>query len=141
MNETVSILLIDHSTFTSVRLVELFQNMGEVGMVYHARDSRKGCVTFSISRIDLLVLSEQLAQAELLELASLCKVFECELILLSDYTHDEYRKWCNKNGIAYLLDKASDVNQLQTIIKEIFNSKNSNTPYQSSRPISYEKAL
>src|SRR4051794_11787267 len=117
MNMPVTILLIDNSAITSLTLIELLQNTPEVENVFYAKDVRKGCAMFAVSTIDVMILATHLVSEELVRLSNLCKLFGCQIILLSEYTYDSYSSWCREIGVAYLLNKASGVNQVGEILK------------------------
>ena len=119
MSKSLTILLIDHSPITSVRLVELLQTTKEVANVFYSKDVRKGCAMFAVSVIDVLILATHLVNDELVALSVLCKSFGCRIIMLSEYRHASYSSWCNEIGIAHLLDKASEVDQVVGILKKI----------------------
>src|SRR3954465_8538373 len=110
MNKPLTILLIDSSPTTSLALIELLRNTQQVENVFYAKDIRKGCAMFAVSTIDVMILATHLVSNEMIRLSNLCKLFGCQIILLSDYTHDSYSTWCRQIGVAYLLNKASAVN-------------------------------
>ena len=117
MSKPLTILLIDNSSITSVRLVELLQNTEEVKNVFYSKDVRKGCAMFAVSAIDVLILAMHLVNDDLVSLSCLCKLFGCPIIMLSEYTHASYSNWCKEIGIAHLLDKGSEVDKAVTILK------------------------
>jgi len=118
----MTILLIDNSPITSGRIVELLQNTKEVDNVFYAKDVKKGCAMFAASTIDVLILATHIVNDELVNLSELCKLFQCQIILLSQYTHTSYSSWCREIGVAYLLDKASEVDQVENILKQFSNN-------------------
>lgn len=119
MSRPLTILLIDHSAITSVRLVELLQNIKGVDKVFFAKDVKKGCAVFLLDTINVLILANHLLNNELTRLSVFCKMSGCEIILLSDYTHPAYRSWCKNIGISNLLDKASEIGQVENVLKQL----------------------
>jgi DNA-binding NarL/FixJ family response regulator len=117
MSKPLTILLIDHSPITSVRLVELLQDTTGVDNVFYSKDVKKGCAMFAVSVIDVLILATHIVNDELLALSELCKLFGCSIIMLSEYTHASYITWCSQIGITHLLDKASEVDQVVQVLK------------------------
>ena len=115
----MTILLIDSSIITSGRLVELLQDFKEVDNVFYAKDVRKGCVVFTMSRIDVLILVDHLAKDDLLQLTKLCNTCGCTLVLLTNYTHPSYKSWCMSIGIQHLIDKNFETQELKSVLKRI----------------------
>lgn len=131
MTEQLNILLIDKSSITSVRLVELLRNVKEVKNVFHSKDVRKGSLIFSFSKIDFLVLSIHLSKIDLMALCSLCTAYNCKIIFLSTYVHSNYKTWCKSAGVSYFLDKASETNKIESIIKNDLSLNILETPIYS----------
>ena len=119
MTRPITILLIDSSPITSVRLVELLQKTEDVHNVIYAKDVRKGCAMFSVCALDVLILATQLVKEELIKLCQLCNSFQCEIILLTEYTTAGYKSWCKRVGVSHLLDKASEIGQVEIILKKM----------------------
>lgn len=119
MNNQLTILLIDNSAITSVRFIELLRNIGKVDKVFYAKDILKGCSIFLVTTINIFILTIQLPQEELSELVKVCNLYDCHMILLSDYTHSSYKKWCKNLGIWHVFDKVSEGNKMIEIIKLI----------------------
>jgi DNA-binding NarL/FixJ family response regulator len=122
MSKPLTILLIDNSQITSGRIVELLQNTKEVNHVFYAKDVKKGCAMFAASAIDVLILATHIVNEELVDLSELCKLYQCQIILLSQYTHPSYTSWCRQIGVAHLLDKASEVDKVENILKQFSNN-------------------
>ena len=118
MKRSLSILLIDDCPITSVRLVELLQKEENVDVVFYAKDVAKGVAMFQVRKINVLILVSHLANDRLQQLTELCKVYECKVIMLSEYTHLSFRRLCKRLGI-HLLDKTSQTTDIAVKLKEI----------------------
>jgi hypothetical protein len=116
MTAPLTILLIDNSAVTSVRLVELLQNTKEVHKVFYAKDIWKGCAMFSVDTIDVLILANYVINDDLARISELCKSSGCEIILLCEYTDSGYRSWCKSIGISNL---ASEIRQVEIALKKL----------------------
>lgn len=119
MKNKLTILLIDNSPITSIRFIELLRDIDEVDNVFYAKDVTKGCAIFLLSTINILILNVQLAEQELKKMVEVCDAHNCKIILLSDYTHSSYIKWCKNLGILYVLDKVSEGYKLVEIIQQL----------------------
>ncbi|TDH28553.1 hypothetical protein EXU57_00290 [Segetibacter sp. 3557_3] len=122
MKRGISVLLIDRSAITSIRMAEWLSNLDWVAGVYRCAEVNESAAILDDQAVQLVILANHVSKPELSNLAIACGRSKCALTLFSVYLHDSYREWCRQIGIDHLLDTFSQTNEVEEIIRTIYTS-------------------
>ncbi|MEO8795832.1 MAG: hypothetical protein ABI390_10215 [Daejeonella sp.] len=116
----VNVLIIEKNPILTLRVGELLKDLSEVERVLVADTFQKALTILDHNLVHIVSLGIQISDKNILELLSVCNYDQhCELFILSDNYHDNYKARYELLGIKYWLDKAKDFDMIPQLISQI----------------------
>jgi DNA-binding NarL/FixJ family response regulator len=121
----LKILLVDYSIFTACRLQELLGATGTHNTFKIATDIDDAILAMNSFNPDFVILEIGMPEKSGIELLKYIKEnnLPVKVIVLTHFTISIYRKECEKYGVDYFLDKADEMDNVVSIIKNLSSKK------------------
>ena len=117
----ITVLLVDDSAIVRQRLRRLLGDEAFVRIVGEAAGFFEGLMRYTVRRPRVVVLDLQLRGLSGLELLQRIKqrTPDCQVIVLTNYTGIEVREACLAQGADYVLHKATEFEQIVSILRQL----------------------
>jgi two-component system chemotaxis response regulator CheY len=118
----LSILIVDDNINFVTRLVSLLHDTENISSINMAHSYEEAAALLT-GEPDLVLLDINLPGKNGMSLLKKIKESEnnCEVIMMTNYTGEYYRRQCKKMGALFFLDKTNDFEQVPDIIKTLRN--------------------
>lgn len=129
--DTLTVLLVDDAKVVRERLVEMLEDVPEIGAIHQAWSVRSALELIRLTEPEIIVLDIHLPDPENRSSSTngidvLLKVKEQKgndplpkVIMLTNLTYPQYRRLCARYGADFFLDKSSDFEKLPEVISEL----------------------
>jgi len=124
-NNDLKILLVDYSIFTACRLQGLLAATGTNNTFKISTDIDNALTVFDSFHPDFVIVEIGMPEKSGIELLKHIKQNELnvKVIVLTHFTISSYRMECEKYGADYFLDKADEMENVVSIIRNFVSQK------------------
>jgi YesN/AraC family two-component response regulator len=122
MKKKLSILIVDDNTDFVGRMISLLSDIDNIGSIDTAANYDDASLLFS-KEPDLVLLDIRMPGKSGVNLLKQIKGSSknCEVIMLSNYASEFYRRQCKELGAMHFLDKTNDFELIPGMIKQFSN--------------------
>ena len=123
-NNKIKILLVDDSGIIRDRLREMLGCIPFPTIICEAQDAIEAMKFLKVTKQDIVILDIKMPGENGIELLKKLKRINksISVIILTNYSAQQYKKKCNELGADYFLSKSNDFEQIPGIIQEIHKS-------------------
>ena len=117
----MKILVVDDSRIIRDRLVNILDVIKGVCVVKQAEDAESALITYHKLRPEVLILDIHMNGASGIELLRQVKSeqYAPYVIMLTNFPYPQYRKKCIEEGADYFLDKSTEFDEINAIIRNM----------------------
>ena len=123
-NNKIKILLVDDSGIIRDRLREMLGCIPFPIIICEAQDAIEAMKFLKVTKQDIVILDIKMPGENGIEFLKKLKRINksISVIILTNYSAQQYKKKCNELGADYFLSKSNDFEQIPGIIQEIHKS-------------------
>lgn len=120
----MQVLLVDDSAIVRRRLAEMMGNLARVTVAGEAGSVAEALEKIPLLHPDVVVLDLHLPDGDGVAVLESAKrtVPAPVVVMLSNYSDDFYRTWCEAAGADFFLDKAKQFDELPKILSRVMNA-------------------
>jgi DNA-binding response OmpR family regulator len=113
----MTVLLVDDSAAVRTRLARLLAEQGGIA-VEEASDVRSALAHLGQARPDAIVLDIRLGEESGLQILQAVKRAPAPpmVIMLTNHPTEYHRRWCREQGADFFFDKATDMDQVLSVL-------------------------
>jgi two-component system, NarL family, response regulator DevR len=117
-------MIVDDSAIVRRRLAEMMGHVARVTVAGEAGSVAEALETIPLLRPDVVVLDLHLPDGDGVTVLESVKraVPAPVVVMLSNYSDDVYRTWCEAAGADFILDKAKQFDELPGILSRVMNA-------------------
>lgn len=117
----MKILIVDDSRIIRERLLNILDLIEGVCVIEQAEDAEKAIMIYRKLNPDVLILDIHMNGLNGIELLQQLKSEQCTayVIMLTNFPYPQYRKKCIEEGADYFLDKSTEFDEINVIIKNM----------------------
>jgi DNA-binding NarL/FixJ family response regulator len=120
----MQVMIVDDSAIVRRRLVEMMGHVARVTLTGEAGSVAEALEKIPLLRPDVVVLDLHLPDGDGVAVLESVKraVPAPVVVMLSNYSDDFYRTWCEAAGADFFLDKAKQFDELPGILSRVLNA-------------------
>jgi DNA-binding NarL/FixJ family response regulator len=120
----MQVMIVDDSAIVRRRLVEMMGHVARVTLTGEAGSVAEALEKIPLLRPDVVVLDLHLPDGDGVAVLESVKraVPAPVVVMLSNYSDDFYRTWCEAAGADFFLDKAKQFDELPGILSRVMNA-------------------
>lgn len=117
----MNVLIADDSTLIITRLVKVLSPIKGINRLYIAKDGRDTLDLFYETKTDAMILDISLPELNGIDILKKVKREspEVKVIIYTSYPTSDFKDACEKLGADYFLDKAMDLEKVESILHDI----------------------
>lgn len=118
LRKPLSVLIVEDSVVVRARLRALLAEEPAIHIVAEASEAQEAIKKFSVSAPDAVVLDLQLRLGSGLDVLRHIRQSgtKCVVIMLTNYTHLEFREVCGQHGADYFFHKATEFERVAEVL-------------------------
>ena len=115
------VFIVDDSASIRLRLAEMLNGIDDVRVVGEAETSRAAIDGILQTRPDSVLLDLNLGASNGIEVLRVVRAQAPEIVfvVLTNHSEPQYRRFCQKAGARYFLDKSTEFDRVREVIAEI----------------------
>jgi CheY-like chemotaxis protein len=115
------VLLVDDNRIYVHRLLKLLDEEGIANPIFTAGNYEEAISLIANQKPQIIFLDMNMPGKSGVEVLYYIKAagWDCKVIMVTNHSTDNYKKFCLDSGANYFLDKSKDFNLIPSLIKEI----------------------
>lgn len=122
----MNIFIVEDSAALRERLIAMLQDIEQIRITGYAEDAYQAIESFlkqteSAARPDVVILDMQLVEGNGLGVLKFIKknFVQTKVIMLTNYSQEQYRKKCAEEGADYFFDKSTEFMKVHEVLENL----------------------
>jgi DNA-binding NarL/FixJ family response regulator len=118
-SKKLSILIVDDNVYFIKRMTDLLNELDNISNINTAVNCEEAFLLLGTEEHDMVLLDIQLPDGNGMNLLKSIKKSDpaCQVIMLSNCSHEYYRKQCKKLGALHFLDKTREFEKVPMLLR------------------------
>ena len=121
----MKLLIVDDSEVVRTKLIAMLSEIDDIEIAGQAKDGREAIRAIKQLRPDAVILDIRMPGASGIDILESVKgdLADCRVVILTNYSYQQYRKRCMSAGADYFFDKSTEFEKVIELMRDpVFRS-------------------
>jgi len=121
----MKLLIVDDSEVVRTKLIAMLSEIDDIEIAGQAKDGREAVRAIKQLRPDAVILDIRMPGASGIDILESVKgdLADCRVVILTNYSYQQYRKRCMSAGADYFFDKSTEFEKVIELMRDpVFRS-------------------